>query len=475
MDKPQTTNNEGYDKAVCWLYDRIDYERIRPSGQCNPFRLERIQQLLERIDSPHLRIPAVHIAGTKGKGSTAAMTDSILRSAGLNVGLFTSPHIVRFEERMRVNGAMPNPAQLVELVDRVRLVLEEFDHSGRSSLGVPTFFEITTLLAWMFFDNQQVDIVVLETGLGGRLDCTNVCSPLVTIITSIGLDHTHILGNTVALIAAEKAGIIKPSVPVVQGMLPPEADQVVRDTAFSRNSERLRLGTDFDFSNVVDSELGQSFRFSTDRNCSEFTQLPALQIPLVGQHQVANASLAVQACLLLCRDKRFSILPSAIAEGLRSTFWPLRFEQLQYSGHTLIVDAAHNPDSIEAFLRCLECRGVPFEERILIFAASADKDAAAMLKLLVPHFKKIILTRFVGNPRSIPPRELVEKVIPLNTSGKPHEEIHVSPAENPDVAIKLALQSGSEGMTICVTGSLFLAAEVRTMLCGGQSPFAVFP
>lgn len=231
------------DDAVQWLYDRIDYERIRPTPALNPFRLERIERLLKRIGSPQERIPAIHIAGTKGKGSTAAMVDSILQASGIRAGLFTSPHIAQFEERMRVSGRMPHPDQLTRLVSKLAEMLHESELE--TSDRIPTFFEITTLLAWMLFDEEGVEIAVLETGLGGRLDCTNVCRPLVTVITSIGLDHTHILGDTLSLIAAEKAGILKAGVSVVQGQLPEVADIVVTTHAQALGCRQFICGREF--------------------------------------------------------------------------------------------------------------------------------------------------------------------------------------------------------------------------------------
>ena len=228
MNVRESSASSDYRQALDWLYDRTDYERTRPADN-SPFRLERTQRLLRQLGNPQLQIPAVHIAGTKGKGSTAAMIDSILRQAGIRTGLFTSPHIAQFEERMRVCGNQPTSQQLTSLIQRLRLLLDHKETLPEDRH--PTFFEATTLLAWMFFTDEQIDIAVLETGLGGRLDCTNVCRPLVTVITSIGFDHTQILGNTLSLIAGEKAGIIKPQVPVVEGMLPAEASAVVASRA----------------------------------------------------------------------------------------------------------------------------------------------------------------------------------------------------------------------------------------------------
>ena len=502
MDKPLGMEIKTYEEAMRWLYDRIDYERIRPSGQSNPFRLERVQQLLNLIGNPHQRIRAVHIAGTKGKGSTAAMIDSILRRAGLRVGLFTSPHIVSFEERMRVNGSMPNPVQLTSLVQQLSQLLV---HAAADSPDrPPTFFEITTLLAWMFFDQQHVDIAVLETGLGGRLDCTNVCNPLLTIITSIGLDHTHILGDTIAKIAAEKAGIIKPAIPVIQGRLPAEADAVVALFAQNNNSLRQVLDTDFRYSALpgtfegdhcctVDQlaadgdEVGRTntnrFRQAMIFERPDGSQIE-LKVPFAGEHQLQNAALAVQAADILSTMIAPSINEQAILKGLADTFWPLRFEVLSYQHVQVIVDAAHNPDSIVALMTCLQQQPWHFSARTLIFASSADKDAASMLALVAPHFDRIILTRYVGNPRSIAPEDLqsiLNQVLfaspATNEQSEKGRPVEVLLAPEPSAALTLACQMPTqlEQHFICATGSLFLAAEIRSLICGNTSPFPVFP
>lgn len=460
MRNPLPTRIECYDDAIRWLYDRIDYERTRPPAHSNPFRLERIERLLQRIGAPHERIPAVHIAGTKGKGSTAAMVDSILQTAGIRTGLFTSPHIEQFEERMRVSGHMPNADQLTRLVARLCQVLQdaEMDVSDR----IPTFFEVTTLLAWMLFDEEQVQIAVLETGLGGRLDCTNVCQPLVTVITSIGLDHTHILGDTISKIAWEKAGILKAGVPVVQGQLPGDADQVVESRAKDLQCPRFVCGRDFAWHDADHESAARvpkrSQRILVLTPCCSYENLT---IPLLGRHQAHNASLAIMTANLL-RDGGYpQITAEAITEGVKATHWPLRFEILD--GHpTIVLDAAHNPDSMRAVAGVLEGPEWQGRRRVLVFAASADKDAASMLSIIVPHFEEVVLTRFVGNPRSVPPEQLQALVDNLDSNLLSHTGFHQ--AGDPPTAIATARQlAGPDGL-ICVTGSLFLAAEARVHL-----------
>jgi dihydrofolate synthase/folylpolyglutamate synthase len=464
MDRTLPTRIETYNDAIRWLYDRIDYERIRPSGQINPFRLERIEMLLQRIGSPQMRIPVVHIAGTKGKGSTAAMLSSILQASEMRAGLFTSPHINQFEERMLVSGRMPTPDQLTQLVARLCEILQsaQMDVSDR----IPTFFEVATLLAWMLFDQENVRIAVLETGLGGRLDCTNVCRPLVTVITSIGLDHTHILGDTLSKIAWEKAGILKAGVPVIQGQLPGDADMVVVARARDLGCRRLVCGQEFAWH--VDQARGPSHSRQRTQRILVLTpsQRYDLEVPLLGEHQAHNASLAVMAAELL-RDQGYpEIDAAAISSGIRATNWPLRFEIFDQQP-SIVLDAAHNPDSVLAVVRVLEGAEWKNRPRVLMFAASADKDARTMLQAILPHFDDAVLTRFLGNPRSRPPEELFTLAESVASSVPGCARRHQ--ATEPASALALARElAGADGV-VCVTGSLFLAAEARGLLIGNAT------
>lgn len=447
-----------YTAAIAWLYDRIDYERTRPVSQ-EPFRLERIQRLLTLIGSPHLRIPAIHIAGTKGKGSTAAMIESIARHAGIRTGLFTSPHIEQFEERMRVNSHMPSPETLTRLVQQLRNLLEspQVDDADR----MPTFFEAATLLAWMLFDEQQVQLAVLETGLGGRLDCTNVCSPVVTVITSIGFDHMAILGNTLDRIAAEKAGIIKNGVPIVQGLLPAEADSVVAARAAELGCRRYVCGTDFTWTEDAFADArhvrrrSQQIDFWTPGGVCR-----AATLPLLGKHQAHNASLAVMAAELAATHWP-QIDQQAISSGLRETRWPLRFEVLE-GQPTVVLDAAHNTDSLKALTQVLSAAEWQQRQRVLVFAVSSDKDYRSMLREILPHFDAVVLTRFSINPRSVAPEFLAELATELAAGGLQVPPLQL--ADSAAVAMTAARRTAGPAGVVIVTGSIFLAAETRGLL-----------
>lgn len=452
--------------AIQWLYDRIDYERIRPSPMSNPFRLERIERLLKRIGSPHERIPAIHIAGTKGKGSTAAMIDAILQASGIRTGLFTSPHIEQFEERMRVNGRMPNPDQLTRLVSRLANILHQSELE--SGDRIPTFFEITTLLAWMFFDEERIEIAVLETGLGGRLDCTNVCRPLVNVITSIGLDHTHILGDTLSLIAAEKAGILKPGVPVVQGQLPEVAELVVTARAKELNCRQFVCGREFAW-HIDHNDNSLSGRRRTQKIfvLTPTSHFDGLTIPLLGIHQAHNASLAVMTAELLREAGYRQINKAAVSQGLRSTHWPLRFEVFDQNP-TIVLDAAHNPDSMKAVAKVLSGAEWSNRRRVLVFAASADKDARSMIEIINLHFDHVVYTRFLENPRSLPPEQLLAIAESLQDEETSPTLCHV--AQNPTAALEEAKRLAGHNGLVVVTGSIFLASEVRTLLVTQSLP-----
>ena len=437
-----------YEAALRWIYDRINYERIRPKTASGHFRLNRIRHLLELVGSPQKSIPAVHIAGTKGKGSTAAFLASVLSAAGIRTALFTSPHVHDFEERMSVDSVRPSSTELTQLVDRLRDSLTAVDESILE--GGPTYFEVATVLAWMYFIDRQADVAVLETGLGGRLDCTNVCEPLVSVITAIGLDHTHILGDTIEKIAAEKAGIIKPNVPVISWTGHADADGVVEEHSKRLNCHWSQGGVDFQVTSRSPCLGSQTISITTPwRSHHDLT------IPLAGEHQAHNAALAVCTADLLAQE-RSGISPDVVRDGLASTVWPLRFE-LRAGEPDVLLDAAHNPAAVAALVKTIHESQLSLrDKKVLIFASSRDKDAVGMLEQLQSEFDDIVLTRFLNNPRTFSPEELNSAI---STTGC---TTHI--AETPDDALMAARQLAGRHGYICVTGSIFLAAEVRQLL-----------
>jgi dihydrofolate synthase/folylpolyglutamate synthase len=449
-----------YDAALAFLLDRINYER---TGRIptTALRLDRMRELVRRLGDPHLRVPVVHVAGTKGKGSTATMIAAILQAAGYRTGLYTSPHLERIEERFVIDGAACSPQEFVDLTRSVEPVLRELDAEATTAdVRMPTFFEITTAMAFVYFAQRPVDIAVLEVGLGGRLDSTNVCQPLLSIITSISLDHTRQLGNTLAAIAREKAGIIKPGVPVISGVVDEEPRQVIEGIAAERGSLLLQYRRDFEA--VARMEPSSALLDGSDIvYCEGGGDLAAtyleLKVRLPGEHQVSNAATAIAAAELLSRSG-WKIPEPIIGLALANVRCPARIEVVRREP-TVVVDTAHNVASIDALCRTLH--GSPAARRILIFASSKDKDVRGMLRLLLPEFDEVVLTRYVNNPRARTPEKLqtlaAEELPGLALATPP--KIHL--AEDPLAAWRLAQQlAGADGL-VCITGSFFLAAELR--------------
>jgi dihydrofolate synthase / folylpolyglutamate synthase len=457
---------ETYEQAIEYLYGRINYERVHGDNYaaCD-FKLDRMAQLLTLLGDPQRRLPAIHIAGTKGKGSTAIMLSEVLGAAGFTVGLYTSPHIQAFEERMRVNGQQPSPEHIVDLVNRVAEAVDIMDRSPRWLK--PTYFEIATAMACMLFEDREADVAIMEVGLGGRLDSTNLCHPEVCVITNISRDHTNLLGSDLAAIAREKAGIVKPQIPVVSGVSVAEARRVVEDRCQSQNAPLYRLGF----------ELGYTFRTAPQTECignsetqdevmrvdvrTPWRELNRIPVTLAGEHQAQNTALAVGVVDVL-RDRGWRISDDAIRTGFASVEWPVRVEVVGRRP-TVVVDAAHNWASVAALLETLKS-SFPARRRILIFATSKDKDLRGMLRQLVPQFDTVILSQYLNNPRAVPGPELQR--IMRTISNHP---LHVAP--DPASAWKLARHIAQPEDLICVTGSFFIASEVRELAAdAGRGP-----
>ncbi len=443
---------QNYEQAISFLFDRINFERTPASGK-QDFKLDRMKRLLELLGNPQNRIPCIHIAGTKGKGSTAVMLAEMLTAAGYRVGLYTSPHVEAFEERMQVAGARPNADQLVELVQQVAPAVLQCETD--SVPFSPTFFEVTTALAWMFFLEQRSDIVVLEVGLGGRLDSTNICSPVAYVLTTISRDHTQILGSSLTQIAREKAGIVKPNTPVICGVVSEEAITVIDEVCEVQRSELWQLDRDFSYRRRLDREASV---VDVTTPVREWSEMP---LTLVGEHQAHNAAVAL-ATIDRLTQSGWNVTPEAARQGLANVRWPMRIEVVSREP-IVIIDAAHNWESMSALGRTLDetfprqSSAAACSRRILIFASSKDKDVAGILRQLLPRFDSIILTRYVNNPRAVPPEQL--RQIAQATSEMP---CHV--AATPAEAWALARRIAKPQDLICVTGSFFIAAEVRDQI-----------
>jgi dihydrofolate synthase / folylpolyglutamate synthase len=452
-----------YAAALGFLYGRINYEQATIPYRSRELNLERMQELLDRLDNPHTLRPIVHIAGTKGKGSTAAMISAILIAAGYRVGLYTSPHLIRLEERFEVNGEPCSAASLIELARTVQNVVAEMDRG--SEVGHrSTFFDITTAMAFLYFARRDVDISVVEVGMGGRLDSTNVCHPVVSVITSISFDHTKQLGNTLAAIAGEKAGIIKPNVPVISGVVAPEPAEVIAEIANRRSSELFRREHEFfcDYRRGLDGGPG-TVSYWENPNNSE-SRLNDLKLGMRGQHQAANASVAL-ATIHRLRDLNWVISNEACREGLASAHCPARIEVV--SQHPAVVlDTAHNLASVNALLETL-AESFPKGKRLLIFAVARDKDADGMLRQLLPEFDHVILTQFKSNPRALPLSTLTEQAAAIVRELSLHR-VTLHSEEEPSLAWQRCKSLTTSDSNICITGSFFLAAELRSLIRTGQ-------
>ncbi len=440
-----------YEQALAYWYGRTNYEQRSPAP--SDLKLDRMRALLSLLGNPHERLRILHVAGSKGKGSTSAMLAAILRQAGYRTGLFTSPHLCRVEERIQVDGQPITRAELILLLDEVRSVLSDGSAASQAVLD-PTFFEVTTALGFLHFVRRRVDLAVLEVGLGGRFDSTNVCQPLLSLITSISFDHTQQLGNRLASIAMEKAGIIKPGRPVVSGATSLEARTEIEQICQERHAPLRQLDVDFRYR----YEPGQVTATSERRPCVKiFTDRrawPRMELGLLGEHQAANAAVAV-ACIEHLRTAGWSLSDEAVAAGLANVSWPARMEVVGRRP-LVVLDCAHNVASAQALVETLQA-SFPPGRRLLVFGVSNDKDVPRMFRILAPHFAHVFLTRYSNSLRSVPPEELAEIV--RRTAELPFT-LCPTPADAWQAARRLATPQD----LICITGSMFLAGELRPLL-----------
>ncbi|QGJ69640.1 Bifunctional folylpolyglutamate synthase/ dihydrofolate synthase [Planctomycetales bacterium 10988] len=429
-----------------------------PYGK-NHFRLARSVRLLEALGNPQTKVPTIHIAGTKGKGSTAALLSATLTASGYRVGLFTSPHLTHLEERIAINGQPCSPEQLVQLTWAVREVVQVLDEAEDGFWA--TFFEILTAMGFLHFAQQEVDIAIVEVGLGGRLDSTNVCQPLITAITSISFDHMQQLGSTLSAIAREKAGILKPGIPCVSGVMAPEAAKAIAEIAEERKCPLWELGKHFTCHYHAPSKEHPQALATVD---FQGRWLPAqnmetIPLGLLGGHQARNAAVA-WAILKLLEEQGWAIPATAQKTGFSQVRWPARIEVVQHHP-TVILDSAHNAASVRALWQTLEACFPPVK-RTLVFATTKGKDVQGMLQFLLPRFDRIVLTQYLSNPRSLPVEDLHAIALEQNLSKEQIAGIECY--EDPHQAWNTVMQTSSADDLICITGSLFLAAELRPSL-----------
>jgi dihydrofolate synthase/folylpolyglutamate synthase len=481
----QQASGMTYEEAIAFWFGRINYEQRTP--RLTDLKLDRMRTLLGLLGNPQDQLRIVHVAGSKGKGSTSAMLECILRHAGYRTGLFTSPHLCQVEERIQVDARPIPPQALAALMNEIRAAIarmEDDDLSEATTGQGTTFFEVATALGFLYFARQEVDVAVVEVGLGGRFDSTNVCRPLVSVITSISFDHTQQLGNRLAEIAMEKAGIVKPDRPTISGVTDPEPRQVIEAICRERHSSMRQLGADFRFQ----YQPGQVFKEETRNQKPKKPPVvrvttgqrawPAMKLGLWGEHQAANAALAV-ACVELLRDQGLRIADAAVASGLANVQWPARMEIV--SDQPLVVlDCAHNVASAQALVETLRTSFPPTEseshepskdrsmakdglrrgalgKRVLIFAGSSDKDLAGILKTLAASFDHVFLTRYSHSPRAVAAERLSEII-------REQSPVPFTICPTPADAWRSARGIGGPDDLICITGSVFLAGELRPLV-----------
>ena len=428
-----------YQQALDYLYSFIDYEQETQPRDAAHYDLRRVEELLVRLGNPHLVTRTIHIAGSKGKGSVAVMVASVLTAAGYTTGLYTSPHLNTFNERIRVGDRLISDQELVALVDRLKPEVGAVNE--KDSYGQLTTFEIVTALGFDYFRQQGVAFQVIEVGLGGRLDATNVAQPEVSVITSISFDHTEVLGNTLAEIAAEKAGIIKPGGIVVVSPQADEAGRVIERACLEAKARLIRVGEEVTWQRLGFEATRQSLR--VEGRLGSYS----LSIPLLGQHQLENAATAVAALEVLI-ERGVRISGDNITHGLARVHWPGRLQVLNRRP-LVVVDGAHNPDSAGKLRQSLE-QYFDFDQATLVIGTSFDKDVAGIVSSLVPLFSRVIVTHS-AHPRAMATAPLVAE---FSRYG-----VEVQTTEDVLSALRLALTLVGEQGLICVTGSLFVVAE----------------
>ena len=431
-----------YNLALDYLYSFVDYSLKHSSELAKAdFNLDRMRALMAELGDPQNDYVCIHIAGTKGKGSTAALCSSVLQMTGSSVGLYISPHLQDFTERIQINSVPISHAELVELVNIVKPAVAKIPRL--------TTFEITTALGFLHFSHKHVNAAVIEVGLGGRLDATNIITPRVSVICSLSYDHTAVLGNTLTLIAGEKAGIIKPDVPVISSPQKAEAQVVLEKVATERNCNLTLIGRDLKYKALEHSITGQSFELSFPENTSKAPII--LNIPLLGQHQVENAATAYAAV----QKSGFILSDAQIADGFARVKWPCRFEIASLEP-TVIFDSAHNEDAFERLSQTL-IDYFPGRKIILILGISEDKHLKEMITAIGSLIDTLIVTR-ANHPRALEPEKIIDVVTNSNFTGFDIEK--VTPVES---ALERALEiTKVNGSIILSAGSMFVTAEVKS-------------
>lgn len=438
-----------YEQALKYLFDRTDYERQqRLRYNVTTFDLNRMYALLKGVGNPHNKTKCVHIAGTKGKGSTATMLAKMIEANGYRVGLYTSPHVTSLHERITVNSSMITKKAMVDLINRIQPIVEKLAQKE----DAPTFFEIMTALAFLYFADQKVDLAIIETGLGGRLDSTNVIKPELVGITSISLDHQNLLGTTLDSIAKEKAGVMKEGVPVVTVPQDPAAMRILKRCASTLKAPLSVTGRDIDFSYRFESsrEHGPHNRICLTTPHSRFEHL---RVPLPGEHQAINCGLAL-AMLDQLKQRGYKLDDSKAIAGLSHVSLIGRMEMI-CNDPRILVDAAHNAASIQALIQAIG-QHIPYDSMIIIFGCNNDKDIRGMLTQLQFGADKVIFTRS-NSPKAVYPQDLADTYTEI--CGKMCQT-----ALSLREAVRIARSAVTREDLICITGSFYLVGQAKEQI-----------
>lgn len=457
-----------YAQATRFLFDRVNVEQLRPSRvDEGVFKLDRMRRVMEALGNPERAVQMVHVAGSKGKGSVCEMTASCLAAAGYTVGLYTSPHLVDLRERIRINGRMITQAEFTRAMDRVAAAVAQTP----ADLGPATYFEVLTALAFLHFSEQAVDVGVIEVGLGGRLDSTNIITPEVTAITSISLEHTQFLGKTLGAIAREKAGIFKPGVPALTIPQPPEVIEVLRSVAQEAGAPLHVVGEDIEFTTRFQAGGAEPVAggrgaggggggrsggagprmvvgLATDRTLYEH-----IVVPFKGGHQAYNCGLAL-AILDRLVERGFRVPEAAVVAGLAGADTSGRME-MAWESPRIMLDGAHTAESLSALFRAIGAH-VACDSVVVVFGCAADKDLDALLREINLGADKVIFTRS-DNPRSADPNELHARFAELSSKMS-------QVAGTFEEALAIASRAVQRDDLIVVTGSFYLVGEAKKRL-----------
>ena len=432
-----------YDQTIEWLYN-LHLFGIK-------FGLKKIEKLLDYLGNPQDSLRIIHVGGTNGKGSVCTMLSSMLNSAGYKVGLNTSPHLSSFTERIQINGQNISEAQVVEYANQLREIREKVNKD--TEYGYATYFEVVTAMALKYFADNNVDYVVLEVGLGGTFDATNVVKPIITVLTNIDLDHTEHLGNTLTSVAENKAGIIKPNIPVISSNTNDEVLEVITNTSNELNCRLYCIGKDFDFDIISSDTTGISLNYQGfNSNYSN------LKIPLLGTYQAENAAVAISALKLLSQletePEEPKISDETIRNGLEQSRWPGRLEVVQHKP-IVLLDGAHNPAGAATLRNAIKL--FEYDNLYIVFGCSEEKDIKSITSKLLPLANKIFITQ-ADIRRAAEP-----KLILKNIEDYDLDKVVIKPVK---AAVTAAIEQAQNTDLICICGSLFVVGEARELWFG---------